>query len=638
MKIEVLLVIAGATWALPQPVFGQMPPKWKINWTDQASNPVDVKSPGARAYMPYVLYSKDWPSNSRFQIWYDTASIAGLARSTSADGINWSSGVAVTGLNTTGTSPAGRPVVLYNSNWAKPYRLYYYGNPGDVWQIRVAESTDGLAFSNDQVALQGGRLGTFPDGHAVAYIPGRTLDPNDPSATQPFLLYFRDKSGAGIAWATSNDGYTFTEAIDDPTTPDVDEGLIRISGLPDGTTSFTGQPSQVLQLAQNDFRMFVFEQNTNFKYLGSPNGIDWLLIEDPVAGIGSVGNAGTWNDERNYYASAAYLGSGRFVIYRSGRATTGDQLYRIGAAFGESAFYKANDLGQWSFYSPMNNWQTEGWTTFTSTDNQPDGVITAVIQNSDGTVSVRDRKDSGNFYIVHDTAWVVPFTFEFRARLDDAATSGTGTDSLPKYTFSAFQTDDLNPGGESWQPAFAADRFGRWTLADDSVPTAIGLADNTQFQTYTVVCRFDPVAMAQLAANPADNNANVNLCVFEVYLNRDFSAPKARYNGTGFVGWPSVDSDGRLDIGFPGPSSGQMTVDWVRWGNGAILDPTGPDVVIKPQLTILRVADGVQINWTGGGTLQSASDVTGTWNDETGVNSGAKVPASAARKFYRVKF
>jgi hypothetical protein len=78
---------------------------------------------------------------------------------------------------------------------------------------------------------------------------------------------------------------------------------------------------------------------------------------------------------------------------------------------------------------------------------------------------------------------------------------------------------------------------------------------------------------------------------------------------TGFFGWPSVDADGRLDIGFPGPSSGQMTVDWVRWGNGVILDPTNPDATPGTTLSMARVAGGVRISWTGGGTLQSADNL-----------------------------
>lgn len=633
---KTLLVVAGLLFLAETAAMAQIPAKWDIKWTDHTANPVDLKSPGSRAYMPYILYNTAWPAESRYRIWYDIASIAGIGYSTSADGITWNTGTAVTGLNTEGTSPAGRPVVLFNPAWERPYRLYYYGNPGDVWQIRVAESTNGIAFTGDRVALEGGRLGTFPDGHAVVHIPGRNPEPSDPNASQEFILYFRASDGTGIVYATSADGYTFTEALDNLDT-EGDDGLIRIT-VPEGAGAFVGHPTQVLQIAQNDFRMFAFEQNTNNKYLVSPNGIDWQLIEDPIAVVGETGAAGAWNDERNYYASAAYLGDGRFVMYRGGRSTAGDQLYRTGVAFGESTFYKANDLGEWAFYSPMDNWQSEGWTTFTSSGNELEGEITAVIQNADGTVSVRDRKESGNFYIVHDAAWVVPYTFEFRGKLDDGQTTAGGTDEFPKYTFSAFQTDTLHPGGESWQPAFSQSRFGRWTLADDSVPTAIGEADNSQFQTYTVVCTYDESARAQLAVDPLNGLPNVNLCIFEVYLNRDFSAPKAKYNGTGFAGWDTVDADGRLDIGFPGPSYGQMTVDWVRWGNGIILDPAGPDSGGGgATISATRTANGIQISWTGGGVLQSANAISGPWTNETGVASGATLPISATQKFYRVQ-
>ena len=139
-------------------------------------------------------------------------------------------------------------------------------------------------------------------------------------------------------------------------------------------------------------------------------------------------------------ASAAYLGDGKFVLYRAGRTTAEGQLYRTGVAFGESAFYKTNDIGSWSFYSPFNNFAAEGWQPFSTTGNDVDGTLTAIIQNADGTVSVRDRRDSGNFYLVHDAAWVVPFTFEFRAKLDDATATAADAD-FPKFTLAAFQTD-----------------------------------------------------------------------------------------------------------------------------------------------------------------------------------------------------
>lgn len=615
------------TLALPWVANAQLEPKWIIQWTDHAQNPVDLKSPGLRAYMPYVLNNPVWPAASRYRVWYDTASINGIGFSTSADGLTWSQGQLLTGLNSEGTSSNGRPVVMYNPAWTKPYRLYYYGNPGGVWQVRVAESADGVRFENDQVALEGGRLGTFPDGHAVAYIPGRTTDPNDPEAARPFIMYFQ--TGGGIAYATSQDGYKFVEAEDDPFTPDVDEGLITITGLPEGTT-YSGQPTQVLQVAQNDFRMFAFRGNTAIEYLVSANGLTWQLAEDPASVVGPLGNPGAWNDQRNYYASAAYLGGGKFFLMRGGRDNaTG--LYTTGVAFGTSVFYGANDLGTWAFFSPFNDYAAEGWVPFSSSGNEVDGDLTAIIQNPDGTVAVRDRRPGGNFYLVRDAALVAPFTYEFRARLDDAA--GTGGDAeFPKYMVGAFQTDTLHPGGEAWQPAFSATRFGAWALATD--PTAE--ADNTRFQTYTVVCRFDESARARLAINPNDGQANVALCVYDVYLNRDFTAPKVSFRNTGFFGWPSVDADGRIDIGFPGPSSGQVTMDWIRWGNGVILDPQDPVTGVDTIVTVTSGPQGLSIGWTpAGGRLQASGALPGGWSDVGTVNPTLVQPTEAAR-FFRV--
>lgn len=73
-------------------------------------------------------------------------------------------------------------------------------------------------------------------------------------------------------------------------------------------------------------------------------------------------------------------------------------------------------MGKWAFYSPFDNVTAGGWGPFTTTGNDPDGSVTAIIQNADSTVSVRDRRESGNFYMVRDAALVVPFTYEFRAQ------------------------------------------------------------------------------------------------------------------------------------------------------------------------------------------------------------------------------
>lgn len=519
--------------------------KWDIVWTDYENNPVTLEGVGDRAYMPYIMYNSSWPAESRYRIWYDYASINGLAYSYSADGIHWAPAVAVTGLNTEGSAPQGRPVVLYHPEWSKPYRLYYYGNPGDVWQVRVAESANGIAFENDQTALSGDGLGTYPDGHAVAYFPGRE---------EPFWMYYR--GGAGILYASSYDGYSFVEwgYINNITDP-----------------AFAAQPTQVFSLGQNDYRMYAFDTNTKIQLLVSANGYDWEIWDNPLPGVGSTGSTGAWNDERNYYASIAYLGEGRFIMARGGRnAASG--LYRTGIAFGRSEFFEKYDVGHWQYFSPFDDYNAEGWYTYGSNAGaNEDGVQTYVKQNADGTVTIADRRDSGNFYLVRDAYWIVPFTVEARLRVDQA--TGTGADEeFPKATIACMMNDSFHVGSEAWQPAFAQTRFGAWNLAAD--PSAD--ADNTQFQTYTVVCRFDEAARDALIRDPNDANANLLLSVYDVYLNRDFSAPKVTFHNTGWAGWPEVSPYGRVDLGFPGPSAGVMTADWIRWGNGVILDANDP--------------------------------------------------------------
>jgi len=50
----------------------------------------------------------------------------------------------------------------------------------------------------------------------------------------------------------------------------------------------------------------------------------------------------------------------------------------------------------------------------------------------------------------------------------------------------------------------------------------------------------------------------------------------------------------------------------------------------------VQQADNLIITWTGGGILQSAAEVTGTWVNMTGVSSPATVKIADPRRFYRV--
>ncbi|RJP28573.1 MAG: hypothetical protein C4527_11595 [Candidatus Omnitrophota bacterium] len=515
--------------------------KWDITWTDYGQNPIDLSVVGDRAYMPYALYNENWPAESRYRIWYDYASIQGIAYAESADGVVWTRQVKVNGLNTEGESFAGRPVVLYEPSWSKPFRIYYYGNPGGIWQIRAAESSDGINFENDQKVLstENSSLGTYPDGHAILYMPGQN---------EPFRMFYRGSSA--IMVATSIDGFDFLEFYDVVLFPPA------------------MQPTCAISIGQNDYRMWGFISNTANQYLVSSDGFNWEVWEDPVKNVGGLGSSGAWNDNRNYYASAVYLGNGRFKMFRSGR-NEASGLYRIGVADGYDAHLAQIDIGNWDVFSPLDNYQNEGWEAY-GTNAQ--GVLT---QNADGTVSITDDRADANFYMVHDTAWVVPFTVEASFRIDE---EGGNDANGPHCTIACMINDDMHPGSESWQPSFALTRFGGWNLNGTD---PIFEHDLSGFNTFTVVCRFDEEARYLLFEDPNNSAANNVQSAYDVYLNRDFSKPAVTFHGTGWAGWPEVDEDGRLDIGWPNPSTGTMTVDWVRWGSGVILDPNDPGTPVQ---------------------------------------------------------
>ncbi len=52
---------------------------------------------------------------------------------------------------------------------------------------------------------------------------------------------------------------------------------------------------------------------------------------------------------------------------------------------------------------------------------------------------------------------------------------------------------------------------------------------------------------------------------------------------------------------------------------------------------ITQTAQGVQLEWTGGGTLQAADAVTGTWQELTGASSPYTTTASGAMRYFRLK-
>jgi beta-glucanase (GH16 family) len=84
--------------------------------------------------------------------------------------------------------------------------------------------------------------------------------------------------------------------------------------------------------------------------------------------------------------------------------------------------------------------------------------------------------------------------------------------------------------------------------------------------------------------------------------------------------------------GNPNPSTvfpGELQVDYVR-----VYVPV-PD---QPATITLQAAGGeIVLNWSAG-TLQSAPDLSGPWNDVPGATSPRTNPASVSREFYRLRF
>ena len=59
--------------------------------------------------------------------------------------------------------------------------------------------------------------------------------------------------------------------------------------------------------------------------------------------------------------------------------------------------------------------------------------------------------------------------------------------------------------------------------------------------------------------------------------------------------------------------------------------------VVQPVLSISFAAGKLSVLWTGSGTLQSAPDLNGPWNDVAGASSGSTLSTAANRAFYRLK-
>ncbi len=318
-------------------------------WQEYANNPVFGQGNGGpKAYYPTVIYDTDEFSGHGDAAWYKMWASDGsyIRVTTSTNGIDWSTSVTSTGL----TNPHHAQVVYDAGGFggtADHYKMWYWDmdNLYNINAIRTASSTDGINWSNDQAITQSVTSplvsNTPPDWNRGSYGPVNVryqsgAMPN--SGTNPFdysyVMYFDATAGAQevVGLAYSADGYFWTRYGDEPVL-DISDGEWDGSHLGYGTIIDTG-----------DLYVWWYSGGTGrvdqgIGYAVSTDGINWDKRPDgPLAGIGELGGAGSWNEGRNYtpmvlYDAGGFGGHGdssRWKMWRTGKSDSGE--YSIGYA------------------------------------------------------------------------------------------------------------------------------------------------------------------------------------------------------------------------------------------------------------------------------------------------------------------
>lgn len=150
---------------------------------------------------------------------------------------------------------------------------------------------------------------------------------------------------------------------------------------------------------------------------------------------------------------------------------------------------------------------------------------------------------------------------------------------------------------------------------------------NSAFVSATPVCAPPP---APTAGNngPIWAGMTLNLSASTV--------PGATYNWTGPNGFSSTNQNPSIGNASPA-ASGLFSVTAVT--GGCTSTPATTLVTVNPpaSLAIQSQPGSVILNWPGG-TLQSATNVSGPWGDVNGAVSPRTNPVSAAQEFYRLRF
>lgn len=183
--------------------------------------------------------------------------------------------------------------------------------------------------------------------------------------------------------------------------------------------------------------------------------------------------------------------------------------------------------------------------------------------------------------------------------------------------------------GKTWLPLlYLIDRDDIKRAADGSIDAAATLTT-----TYSDVAKLiDPVTNQRVAAGKYGDFVRTGpldtLAPFISGRINDDKAESRRYERFRLA---AADNQAKVRFRFVQAGTGSW---W--WGIDDFgLYSLGGGAVVGP-LAVARQGNNIVVSWTGAGTLQAASDVTGPWGDLTG-GSPQTITPSGQRKFYRLR-
>ena len=307
-------------------------------WTEYNPNP--VYSPG-KAYYPSIL-----KEGSAYTLWSDYASSGGVEKVTSADGVNWTTAGACSGL----TSPRHTVVEKVGSE----YRMWYWqaSHLYSIADIRTATSADGLAWSNDQVITQVASTvidnSSSSNWNRGSYGPADVIYNPDGSDTivepvneasvwaNKFVMYYDGTTGGdeSIGLAVSNDGVNW-QGYNGGVAP----VLAGTSGTDDWDEGYVSRCTVIMEDADTYHMWFsggVGTMDAGIGYASSADGITWT--RDATNPIFHKDDGEDWRSSRTY--CPVVIGDEMWFTGKSGTGT-----YAMGYATPEPATLSLLALG-----------------------------------------------------------------------------------------------------------------------------------------------------------------------------------------------------------------------------------------------------------------------------------------------------